>query len=464
MPDPDRRHLARRPARPEDPRSGTGRPRRRTDAVTLVSWYLLLLMAIPSSLVVGSLGSAGSPATIAAAGLCLAYLAARWHPALGLDGERQPIRAAAVLLCCSVLASYVAANRVAMSTHQVNGADRGLILLAGWLGVMLLTADGIDRASRLDVLLRRIVIGATAMAAVGLIEFVTGTNIASYVTIPGLVQHHGVTDLMTRDGLVRVVATAAQPLEFSTVLAMSLPLAIHQARYADRQIRLRRWLQVTLIAAAIPMAVSRSAIVSLLLIPVLLVPTWPRRQRRLSYLVLAAVPLAAWIAVPSVGSAILTSFAHLGNGSSSHSRASAIAMAAPLIVRHPLFGQGFGTFNPQISFFVDDQFVTSLIETGLLGLLAVLAIFAAGAYATRSARSAATSQRVRDQAHALTTSLLVAVIAFATFDVLSFSIASGLFFVLLGCSGALWRLTRPAAAPPVPPIADGTPAPAQLPR
>ena len=81
---------------------------------------------------------------------------------------------------------------------------------------------------------------------------------------------------------------------------------------------------------------------------------------------------------------------------------------------------------------------------------------------TRSARSAAASQRVRDQAHALTTSLLVAVIAFATFDVLSFSIASGLFFVLLGCSGALWRLTRQAA--PVPPIADGTPAPAQLPR
>ena len=52
-------------------------------------------------------------------------------------------------MCCSVLASYVSASRSAMSASQVNAADRGLILLAGWLGVLLVAADGIADEDRL---------------------------------------------------------------------------------------------------------------------------------------------------------------------------------------------------------------------------------------------------------------------------------------------------------------------------
>jgi hypothetical protein len=33
-------------------------------------------------------------------------------------------------------------------------------------------------------------------------------------------------------------------------------------------------------------------------------------------------------------------------------------------------------------------------------------------------------------------------VCFASFDALSFSIAAGLFFLLLGCVGAAWRLGR----------------------
>jgi hypothetical protein len=36
--------------------------------------------------------------------------------------------------------------------------------------------------------------------------------------------------------------------------------------------------------------------------------------------------------------------------------------------------------------------------------------------------------------------LAVAVVSFATFDFLSFTMARGLLFVGIGCAGALWRL------------------------
>ena len=441
------RQLA-RPARPVAAALATAR----VDTVTALTCYLFLLMIIPSALVVGAFGAAGRPAMLLGAGLLAWYLLAKQHPQMNLDRGRQPVRTAAIGLSCSVLASYVSANRAAMSTTQLNAADRGLILLAGWLGVMLLAADGIRDAGRLATLLDRIVLGAAIMAAVGIAEFVTGTDLTKYVTIPGLAVHLQVTDLMTRAGLIRANSTAAQPLEFSAVLTMSLPLAIHQARYpASHGQRFGNWMKAALIAATIPMAVSRSAIVALAIIAIMLIPTWPAGQRRRAYLALVVCPVGLWLVVPGLLKSFVSTFSQLGSDTSTTSRANALSHAAPVIAGHPWFGQGLATFNPQVYFFVDDQFVTSLIETGVIGLLALLGIFASGWFLTRSLRIAAPDPKTKDLARCLAASLAVAVSCFATFDVLSFSIASGVFFLIAGCAGAAWRLTvRSAETDPVP--------------
>jgi hypothetical protein len=415
------------------------------DAVAALSCYLFLLIAIPASLVVGAFGAAGPPATLFGAALLFWYLAGKWHPAMALDAGPQPVRTGAIIFGCSVLAAYVSANLSAMSGLETNGADRGLILLSAWLGVVLLAADGIATEDRLAVLLRRVVLGATAMAVLGMAEFATGIDFTKYVTIPGLQVHEQVTDLMLRGGIVRVNATASEPLEFSAVVAMSLPLAFYQARHAaaaSRSLRVRRWLQVALIAGAVPMAVSRSAILCLAAIAIILIPTWPRRDRHRAYLALAVSPLLLWLVMPKLLASLLASFSQLATDSSTTSRTQALSSAIPLISAHPWFGQGFQTFFPQTFFFVDDQFITSLIETGVVGLLAVLALFGTGLYVTRNMRRAARDDRTRDLGWCLTASIVVALISFATLDVLSFSIASGLFFLLLGCAGAAWRLNR----------------------
>jgi O-antigen ligase len=292
------------------------------------------------------------------------------------------------------------------------------------------------------ILFRRIVLGATAMALLGVVEFITGRDFAQYITIPGLTVQQQLTDLIYRDGLPRVMATAGQPLEFAAVLAMCLPLAIHQARFASPQLRARRWLQVVLIAVTLPMTVSRSAIFGLVAVFIVLIPTWSKRDRRRAYLVLAAAPILGWLARPSLLTSFIGLFGQLGSDQSSKSRLGAYAEAGPYIAHHPWLGQGFGTFFPQIFFFVDDQYLSSLIGTGVIGLLALIALFVTGWFTARSVRHAATDSRTRDLAQSLAASMAATAVCFATFDALSFSIAAGLCFVLLGGIGALWRLTR----------------------
>jgi O-antigen ligase len=422
--------------------AGVSTAPRRIDAVTLLTAYVFLLTIIPSSLVVGSFGAAGAPAALLAAILLCWYVLARLHPGITQDRGPQPVRVAAIFFGCAIVAAYVAANRTTMPVLQQNGADRGLIVLSGWLGVLLLAADGIDRADRLEALLRRVVMCVTAMAALGIIEFFTGVDATKYVSIPGLTVHTQFTDLMNRGGLVRAIATAAQPLEFAAVLAMSLPLAIHQARFAPPPLRTRRWLRAALIAGALPMTVSRSAIFGLAVIGIVLFPTWPKRERRRAYVVLVASFVIVWLAKPSMLRSFGALFGHIGTDTSIASRTGAYSAAAPFIAEHPWFGHGFQTFFPQTYFFVDNEYLISLIETGVVGLLALLALFVTGWFTARSARLAAADAQSRDLAQCLAASVAAAGVCFGTFDALSFSIAPGLCFLLLGCVGAAWRLAR----------------------
>ena len=189
------------------------------------------------------------------------------------------------------------------------------------------------------------------------------------------------------------------------------------------------------------MAVSRSALIALAVMAVLLVPTWPARQRRRLYAGLAACAAGLCLVTPSFLATFGKVFGQLGTDTSTTSRTGALSLAGPLIGAHPWFGLGLATFDPQHAFFVDDQFVTSLIETGVFGLLAVLSVFAAAWYAARRLRAARMPQRTRDFGQALIASISVAAIFFASFDVLSFSIASSLFFLIAGCAGAAWRLS-----------------------
>jgi hypothetical protein len=75
------------------------------DAVTLLTTYMILLFFIPSTLVFGPLGGAGTPAVVAALCIFLWYLASWIAGRILPAGGGRPIRVAMFLFCQTVLAS-----------------------------------------------------------------------------------------------------------------------------------------------------------------------------------------------------------------------------------------------------------------------------------------------------------------------------------------------------------------------
>jgi polysaccharide biosynthesis protein PslJ len=422
--------------------SDAGDGRKRTTTVAILTFYLFLLMAIPSNLVFSPLGAAGSPATMFALLVFIVYLGMWLRPSSFLDRGRQPIRLVGVVFTCVMVASYASANRNLLPVLEKNSADRGLIFMFGWLGILLFATDGIESVTALRIVFRRQVFWGTAVALVGVMEFFSRIDVTNYIRVPGLVAQAPVTDLAIRGGLSRVASTASQPIEFGAVVVMTIPFALHQARFSSSEKRVLRWLQVIVLVVAAPLSVSRSAILALIIIAIVILPAWSREERRAAYTFIGAGIVAFLAFVPSLITTLADLVLNISADSSAQSRTRAIAMSWSYISQHPWLGHGFSTFLPQTYFFVDDQYVTSTIETGFIGLLSLIMLFVVGWVITRSARRGAGDAEGRHLAQCLAASVAAAAISFSDYDALAFPMASGLTFLLLGCCGAYWRLAR----------------------
>ena len=217
-------------------------------------------------------------------------------------GRRSPVRTAIGVLTLAVLASYAsgmvhgwyAPSNVHQITDQVydfvpvtvedlttkmmSAADRGLLSFGGWLGVVLLTVDGIRSWKDLEILVKWLTGLAAFVATLGIIQFATGFNIASLFQIPGLVANSDFGGVVSRSTLRRVSSTAVHPIEFGVVMAAIFPLALHRTIYNWRQ--KSAWVPTILIGVAIPISVSRSAILVVAIVLVILLLGWPPSWRR----------------------------------------------------------------------------------------------------------------------------------------------------------------------------------------
>jgi len=416
------------------------------DAVAVLTVFLVLLMAIPSKLDFTPLGAAGTPSTIVGISLFCWYLFTWLNPAAHLARGSQPMRFAALMFLCTILVTYISASRHEMPTSELNGLDRGPILVIGWLGVLLVAADGIRDTERIKTLLRRIVAGATVLSILGMLQAFTGFNVAQYIVIPGMSDSTNVDETLVRGSLIRPSVTAMIPLEFAAVVSICLPLAIYQARNDVPSLRTRRWMQVAVIGIAQVMTTSRTSILALIAVGVVLLPTWTKWERRRAYAGLLLSTVGIFLVFHGLLGAIKTLFFGISGDTSTTSRTGAWSSASPFIAQHPWFGHGFETFFPATYFFTDDQYLNTLIETGFVGLLVLFGMLATGWFTSRSARRACADEDDRDLAQCMAASVAVAIVSFGTFDALSFPMMAGMTFLLLGCVGALWRLSHSAAA------------------
>lgn len=430
--------VTRSPA-PLVPSGGRSAVVRRVDSVAVLSLFLVLLIGIPAQLVFAPLGAAGTPAQMLAMGV-LVWWVARRLAQLPARRAPQPVRRALLVFALALLGSYFAAATRPIDELELRAADRGLLSLCAWAGIVLATTDGIADRLRLDLLLRRLVTAVGALAALGVVQFFTGLDVARYLQIPGLVANTSYAEVLARADFRRPAGTATHPIEFGVVLAIVLPLALHYALHGESK-RWRRWLPVVLIATALPISISRSAIVGAVVVLVFLLPTWPVGLRRRAYVALVGLIGAVYLAVPGLLGTLRNLFTGLlgGGDSSTQSRTNSYTVAVHYIAERPILGRGVGTFLPSYQI-LDNQYLITTIEAGLIGSLALFGLLFTGVLTARGIRRRSADPAARSLAQSLAAAIAVALVAFGTFDALSFPMAAGTTFFVLGCIGALWRL------------------------
>ena len=420
----------------------------RLDSVTLLTAYLMLLFFIPSTLVFGPLGGAGTPAVVISLCILLWYTAS-WIGGRAIpSGGGRPVRIGMFIFTIASLASFVAAMTRDISGSEVLSADRQLIILASWAGLVVVMSQSIVSYDRLNALLRRAVVAGSLVGLIGIFQHYSGIDVTKIIQVPGLVPRVDITTLLNRNGLNRPSSTATQPIEFGVVMAMLLPLSLQQAFATvpdgQKSSRFRRWCPVVLIALAIPISVSRSGIVGLAVGILFLLPTW-NLQRRLAVLGAGLFGLFGLKgAAPGLIHTLLTYFGGLFGNSSSYigvqSRTSDYSYVFHYLAQRPLFGMGFGTFIPEIYIFTDNTYLLGLAEFGFVGVIALLVFYFTGMHCAAAGRRRTRDEGRRETGQGLVAAIAVGIVASATFDALKFPMFTGLFFLLMGAAGAYYGI------------------------
>lgn len=417
----------------------------RFDGTNLISVYLVLLFLVPANLTVHALGAAGSPAGIYGIGLFVTWVVARIRYAVPRD--HAAIRWAFAVMVGAYLASYAVMSTRPAVAAELSNADRGLLRLLGWAGVLLVAMDGIRTRAAMKRIMEITALCGAIVGLVGLSQYLLKFDPVVYIHIPGL-SANSVNDLTEiRSGFSRAAGTASHPIEYSVVMAIMLAAAIPLATRRGMPTNWRRlWIAVaTITIVAVPLAVARSGFVALAVLLAIMVPSWPKAWRRRFYVGLPFGLIAGRLAFPGLLGTIRSLFTSTFNGTdnSTKGRTQDYSAVAAYFHDRPWLGRGFSTFLPSTYRTLDNQYLGTLIETGIIGLTATFALFIVAIRAARQGRRCTTDRDDRLLGQALVAWVAAAWACAATFDGFGFPMFTGMLFLGIGLCGAYRGIVDP---------------------
>jgi polysaccharide biosynthesis protein PslJ len=417
--------------------------RTRGAPVTILRIYAVLLVLIPPTHIIEPLGAVGTPATVVALGALMLWAVGVLAPGTYLCRTVVPVRVVMGVLVVTTFVSYAVAHVHYVPAVELLASDRALIQLLAWGGVALLAAEGLRDREELYRVLRVFVAAVAAMSLIGLFQFRFGIDFAENVNrIPGLHQNADLVSIQDRSGFRRPAGTATHPIEFGCVIAMTLPLALHLARFDLGRSAFRRWFPVAAILMGIPVAVSRSAVLAALVAAIVVFIGLEPRLRPKALVVAAAFLVVTYATTPGLLGTITGLFVNAGEDSSISYRTNDYATVGEFVRQSPWFGRGPGTFVAGPNIILDNQYLLTAIEIGLVGLVVVIGYLVTAAFLGRGARHATKAPAVRDLGQALAAASVASAVAAITFDAFSFLMFAGVVPLCLGLAGALWKSTR----------------------
>lgn len=417
-----------------------------TDVVWVTSVFLVLTFGMSARWIVRPFGAIGQPAVFVAGACLWWWVMGRIARDPGLARGPDRIRSVLLSLWWFLLLTYVLSFTRPLTVAETNGSARAVVLFSCLFGVALLIGDGVADRDRLDVLVDRVVTAAAFLALIGIVQFVFGRDPWTAIDFPGLVLNRDSASVGERAIFNRPFATALHPIEFGTVSAALLPLALHRGLHPRVGRGLPgRWGPVILLGSAVPMSVSRSAVVSLVVGLLVVAGRWSWRRRAAMSVAGLAFVVWVWALVPGLVGTVLSLFENAGNDPSVTARTDRIPRVLALWEEHPWLGRGFGTYNINDYFLLDNEVYGMLLDTGVIGL----AVWACTMVAVCSLILSATARSDAATRHlggALVACIVALLASTATFDAFAYRILLGSLFVLIGCGAALRRLERASAS------------------
>jgi len=424
---------------------------RRPGTLVLLIVFLGLQFLIPARLVIGGLGAVGRPSV--AIGILLVFLwvlsAIRPHE-LPLV-HSQPIRWVIGGYVALQLFGYAVGLDRGLSSVEGSSALRWVIFTVAMAGIALATADGVSTRQQLDRLLLAMTGFAAVMSFVGVLQFAEIVDLTDYIQIPGLHENTDLIDPGERGpGFARIASTANHYIEFGVVMALILPIAMHYALFSPPGLqRYFRWAAMGLIAVGIPLSISRSAVLAIVVGMGLMAVIWRWRQRY-NALVLAMLATAVFHVIqPGVLGTIKSLFLNLDNDPSVQDRIERSGYVFNLWAQRPWVGRGAGTMIPEEYILLDNQWYVTLLAGGIIGVGGLALFFLVPYLMGRSIRLRGDDQETRHLAQALAVAMPIAVLVSGTFDSFSFVTFVGVIFIIIGAIGALWRLDRTSPTKPM---------------
>jgi hypothetical protein len=418
----------------------------RSHAVKLLQVMVLTLFIFPSNAVIHAVGGAGYVAALVSYLILVIYVG---YSLAGLHNPLQyhtPIRTALCAMWMATMVSYLLMDRSLLNQTQLTGADRWLLQLAGVTGVVLVASECLHSFEDIRRVMRAMVWGMAFCGLVAAIQFWGNHDITPFLRkLPGFTINAaaGIYGIESRGGVARVAGTGIDPIEMGVVAGMILPIAIYLAMYDRHRSLISRWLPIFLIGIAIPISVSRSAVIAAIIsVGTLIISLQPRRRMAL----LSAIPVALGVMFVGAHHLIGTLDTYFLAGSSDNSiehRLNNYPYVESLVRMHPWFGQGGGTyyFTTQVNIF-DNQYLTTIVELGVVGVLVLAFYLVWPAIAALSARRMAVADSTKQLCAVLAGAELAAAFCSGTFDSLSFPLFVNVQALVIGLIGAAWLLVK----------------------
>lgn len=316
--------------------------------------------------------------------LVLPIIVLAWLLAFALGGRGgprwkfTPIHAALAIFAAAAGLSVVLNAGYLDQTLEFGLALKKLALLAAYISFFLVIAS-VVRKGEIRAFMN-LILGLTVIVAVGTLwEFNFDYNVFYELThklLPGgfTFTASGI-DGVDEIGRRLVVGPTEHGLEVVAMLAMALPIAFVRLMETRRaRERLLYGLIICLIFGAALATYRKSAILAP--VAACLVLAYFRRRELLR---LAPLGLALLVAIPIISPNALGSVVEqlqptkLGVSTVSD-RVSDYDAIRPDVLSHPAFGRGFGSYNHTSYRILDNELLTRLVESGIVGVLAFILV------------------------------------------------------------------------------------------